>query len=78
MKLVMSTLPVHQNCKICEKIHTKLRRRKKEVDNVNRWQREGGRSASIDVAMENIKHLDQEIYALNYERTRRLQTVGGR
>jgi len=76
MKLVMQTLPTGNKCKLCERIDTKMRRRAAEVDRIGRWQREGSKfRASIDKAMEIIRHLDSEIYELSCERNRRLQNI---
>lgn len=77
MKLVMSTLPVGQKCKLCEKIDTKMRRRGAEVDRIGRWSREGSKfRASIEKSTEIIRSLDGEIYELGMERNRRLQGIG--
>jgi hypothetical protein len=77
MKLIMQTVPVDQNCKLCEKIDTKMRRRAAEVDRVSRWQREGQKfSASIEKSIEILRSLDGEIYELGCERNRRLQGIG--
>lgn len=79
MKLVMSTLHVHQKCKLCDKIETKMRRRAAEVDRIHRWQRDGGKfRASIDKSMSAVKTLDMEIYTLGRERTTKLQAVNSR
>lgn len=76
MKLIMTTVPVHQKCKLCEKIETKQRRRAAEVDRITRWQREGSRfSASIDRSYDMIRSLDTEIYDLAAERNKRLQAI---
>jgi hypothetical protein len=77
MKLIMTTVPVGQKCKLCDKIDTKMRRRTAEVDRVARWQREGGKFvASIDKSMDMIRTLDTEIYNLGCERSKRLQGIG--
>ena len=79
MKLINQTVPVSQRCKLCEKIDTKMRRRGAEVERVKRWQSEGSKfRASIDRSMEILAQLDSEIYELNKERSKRLQTVGSR
>lgn len=77
MKLIMTTVPVSQKCKLCEKIDTKMRRRAAEVERINRWQREGGKfKASIEKSTDIIRSLDTEIYDLGCERNRRLQGIG--
>ncbi|KAF2452835.1 hypothetical protein BDY21DRAFT_294054 [Lineolata rhizophorae] len=76
MKLVMTTFDVKQRCKLCEKIETKMRRRAAEMERINRWQHESNRSASIERSMEIVRQLDQEIYDLSCERSRRLHGIG--
>lgn len=76
MKLIMTTVPVHQKCKLCDKLDTKQRRRSAEMDRISRWQREGGKfRASIDRSYDMVKALDKEIYDLRHERQRRLQAI---
>jgi hypothetical protein len=76
MKLVMQTLPTGTECKTCEKIDTKMRRRAAEVDRIGNWQKEGIRSrTSIDQAMDVIRGLDSEICELSCERSRRLEAI---
>jgi hypothetical protein len=76
MKLIMQTVPVSNKCKLCEKIETKERRRKAEVERIHRWRREGSKfSASIDRSADMVKSLEREIHDLGFERQRRLQTI---
>lgn len=76
MKLIMVTVPVHQKCKLCDKLDTKQRRRSAEMDRISRWQREGGTfRASIERSYDMVKALDKEIYDLRHERQRRLQAI---
>lgn len=79
MKLVMSTLPVQQKCRLCDKIETKCRRRAAEMDRISRWEREGGKfRASIERSQETVKLLDREVSDLITERNRKLQAIGAR
>lgn len=71
MKLVYQSVGETVNCKVCEKLHTKYRRRQTECDRIERWTREGNRQASIEKSMEVIHQLDREIQALLSERERR-------
>ena len=76
MKLIMQTVPIHNKCKLCEKIDTKQRRRAAEVERILRWKREGGKfTASIDKSSDIVKTLEKEINDLGYERQRRLQAI---
>ena len=56
MKLVNLTEYQSTQCRLCEKIETKFRRRSAELDRVQRWKREGNNLvASIDKAREIVK-----------------------
>lgn len=69
MKLVMNCSEDRaKSCRICEKITTKLSRRQKEVDRINRWKTEKNRSASIEASEAIVDQLDREIRALKMER----------
>ena len=77
MKLVMQTYGIQQKCKICNEIATKIRRRAKEQERVQRWAREGNRySASIEATHATIESLDRKIYELQGERQKRSQAIG--
>lgn len=79
MKLVMTTLPVQQKCKLCEKIDTKKRRRDAECTRIQRWQADGGKfRASIEKSMSQVQTLDMEIYTLTSEREIKLQAIASR
>ena len=78
MKLIMSTLPVHQKCKLCDKIDTKKRRADQERDRIHRWIREGGKPASVEKSKVAIKSLEFEIDDLKSERQKRVVMLGGR
>ncbi|PMD16144.1 hypothetical protein NA56DRAFT_322421 [Hyaloscypha hepaticicola] len=47
LKLVMARYQMEEKCKCCQKMETKYRRIRKEQERINRWRKEGGRSASI-------------------------------
>ncbi len=74
-KLVMTTIPVRGNCKHCEKFETKKRRRASELDRINRWRKEGNRSASIARSEEIVQGLEHEIRGMMNERAMRLQST---
>ena len=77
MKLVMQTIPISQKCRLCEKTDTKLKRRKAEVERINRWQAEGSKfHASISKSMDLIKGLDSDVQDLTAERQKRLCSLG--
>ncbi|CDM35274.1 unnamed protein product [Penicillium roqueforti FM164] len=76
MRLVNITENEKTNCRLCEKIETKNRRRSAEVDRLDRWKREGATLvASIDRSHKLIMDLDKEIRALQRERDERRSTL---
>lgn len=69
MKLVNLTEYAAMQCRLCEKIETKHRRRSAELERVHRWKREGNTLvASIEKSQDTIKTLDREIVKLQRER----------
>jgi hypothetical protein len=68
MRLTMNTYKLNEKCKICTKIDTKERAIKKEDANIRRWAKEGGRSASIEKAEDNIFRYEEDIIRLTQER----------
>ena len=79
MKLVMSTLPKAEKCKICAKIEVKSNRMRKEQERIERWhkeeQRGHTRGASIESSEETIRKLWEEINNLAYERQQSQMSV---
>jgi hypothetical protein len=76
MRLVNMTEDDCSNCRLCEKIETKFRRRSAEVDRLNRWKREGATLvASMDRSYKLIMDLDKEIRSLQQERDDRRSTL---
>lgn len=69
IKLVDVTEYETAQCRICDKIETKYRRRSAEVERLNRWNREGAKLvASMDRSKKLIVQLDREIAQLHEER----------
>jgi hypothetical protein len=79
MKLVHNTEYVQIQCRLCEKIEVKHRRRKTEIDRIARWRREGGvLRASMEKSEAIIHDLDLEIRALEHERQMKQNTISSR
>lgn len=77
MKLVNETEYIHADCKLCEKIKTKIRRMNAETERVNRWRREGSKvPATIEKSQETIKHLEGEIQKLQSDRMTKQRAIG--
>ena len=79
MKLVMSTLPLNQKCKLCDKIDTKKRRFQGEQDRVRRWEHDGGKfRASIEKSQATMAILQKELYTLINEREAKKRAITSR
>ncbi|KAK2784269.1 hypothetical protein FQN52_009074 [Onygenales sp. PD_12] len=77
MKLVHNTENIQTQCKLCEKIETKCRRRNTELERIARWRREGGlMKASMEKSSLQVKELEQEIRQLEYERQMKQKNIG--
>ncbi|KAG8631368.1 hypothetical protein KVT40_000508 [Elsinoe batatas] len=79
-RLVGTSIPMANKCKICEKLEAKVRRRTAEYERVLRWQREGGKfKASIEKSIATIRELDIDIQRLAAQRTQNVPgALGGR
>jgi hypothetical protein len=75
-KLVYHTTHQQSDCKYCEKVKTKLRKREQECARIDRWEREGRNPASIEKSLDTIKQLDSEISAIYNEIANRRQALG--
>ncbi|KGO41030.1 hypothetical protein PEX1_060410 [Penicillium expansum] len=76
MRLVNMTENEKTNCRLCEKIETKHRRRSAEVERLDRWKREGATLvASMDRSHKLIMDLEKEIRSLQRERDDRRSTL---
>lgn len=69
LRLVNDTEYETVQCRLCDKIETKYRRRSAETERLTRWKREGGTLvASMDRSQKLIMELDKEIFQLKRER----------
>lgn len=76
MRLVNMTENEKSNCRLCDKIETKYRRRSAEVDRLDRWRREGATLvASMDRSHKLIMELEKEIRILQRERDERRSSL---
>ncbi|KAB8219394.1 hypothetical protein BDV33DRAFT_109288 [Aspergillus novoparasiticus] len=76
MRLVNMTEFETTQCRLCEKIETKHRRRSAEMERLNRWKREGSTLvASMDRSQRLIMELDKEIRQLQRERDDRRKAL---
>lgn len=76
IKLVNMTEDTPTQCRLCEKIETKYRRRGAEMDRLRRWKNEGSTLvASIEKSQETVNLLDREIMSLQKERADRSRAL---
>jgi hypothetical protein len=75
MRLVMDTTQNYNKCTICQKIDIKHRRLTAAQEKVDRWRREGGRTASIEKAEEEMDKIDGELAELYADKDRRQRTL---
>jgi hypothetical protein len=76
MKLVMSTLPIEGNCRLCDKFETKRRRCARELDRIKRCTKVPGMSsASIERLEETVRQLECEMKVLINKRGMKLQST---
>lgn len=71
MKLVMSTYPSPDKCKICSKIDIKERAIGKEEAKIKRWRHEHNRRASIEKAEQEICRYYGELNVLYTDKERK-------
>lgn len=73
LKLVMSTLDEPDRCKLCYDIDKKQRRLAKMSADINRWLREGNRSATIERTEDEYGVVERQMRDMqlqHYERVR--------
>jgi hypothetical protein len=69
MRLVNFTEYEAKQCRLCEKIETKFRRRSQELERLDRWRREGGSLvATMSRSQQLVSDLETEISQLQTER----------
>lgn len=76
LKLVYETRRDGDVCKLCHDIDKKQRRYDKMFRDVQRWQREGNRSATIERTCGDMHEVAGQIYRMKEEHAHRLATLG--
>ncbi len=61
LKLVYDTYYNDGRCKLCEQIEKKERRLNKMVTDIDRWQHEGNRTATIEKTQDDITEIQEQI-----------------
>ncbi|CAF3509335.1 unnamed protein product [Fusarium graminearum] len=76
LKLVYETKDQPEVCKLCSDVEKKQRRYDKMYRDVQRWQREGNRNATIERTCGEMDEVLGQIYRMQQEHITRLQTLG--
>ena len=76
LKLVYETKEEPENCKLCSDLSKKQRRYDKMYRDVDRWQQEGNRSATIERTCGEMQEVLNQIFRLKEDHDTRLQTLG--
>ncbi|KNB13979.1 hypothetical protein FOXG_12615 [Fusarium oxysporum f. sp. lycopersici 4287] len=76
LKLVYETRTKRDNCKLCQDMEKKQRRYDKMYRDVQRWQREGNRNATIERTCAEMQEVLGQIYRMREEHDHRLQSLG--
>ncbi|KAF4335982.1 hypothetical protein FBEOM_10163 [Fusarium beomiforme] len=76
LKLVYETKTERDVCKLCHDTEKKQRRYDKMYRDVQRWQREGNRSATIERTCAEMQEVAGQIYRMREEHDHRLQSLG--
>ncbi|KAM5360459.1 hypothetical protein ACJZ2D_013737 [Fusarium nematophilum] len=76
LKLVYETKTEPDVCKLCHDTEKKQRRYDKMYRNVQRWQREGNRTATIERTCGEMHDVMGQIYRMREEHDHRLQSLG--
>lgn len=76
LKLVYETLSDPDVCRICRDTEKKQRRYNKMYNDIQRWQREGDRKATIERTYGEMHDVIAQINRLNEEHELRLRSLG--
>ncbi|GAB1315481.1 hypothetical protein MFIFM68171_05691 [Madurella fahalii] len=75
LKLIFHTDAISEPCKTCDAITKKDRRMQKMQDDISRWQREGGRRATIEKTQADIEELYQQVRQMWIEHQTRVYSI---
>jgi hypothetical protein len=75
LRLVYQTYQMPGQCKTCDTLDKKNRRRSKMCDDVDRWSREGGRRATIERTQAEIVELGVQIAELEHQHRVRVHST---
>ncbi|KXX83031.1 hypothetical protein MMYC01_200470 [Madurella mycetomatis] len=75
LKLIYHTDIVSSPCKVCDAITKKVRRMQKMKDDIYRWQREGGRRATIEKTQGDILEINAQVEQLYIDHYTRVTSI---
>lgn len=75
LKLVYETKYATDVCKLCHDIEKKRRRYDKMYRDVERWQREGGRPATVERTCDEMQEVAGQIHRLQMEHSQRANSA---
>ncbi|KAF2993548.1 hypothetical protein G7054_g11637 [Neopestalotiopsis clavispora] len=75
LKLIFQTNPEPDICKLCKDIEKKQRKYSKLEGDIQRWQREGGRTATIEKAQRDMAEASNAIYSMQQQHWTRVNST---
>ncbi|KAK0710104.1 hypothetical protein B0T26DRAFT_755220 [Lasiosphaeria miniovina] len=75
LKLVYDTSYMHGQCKICDQITKKDRRMRKMSEDIQRWQREGNRRATIEKTQQDMTEIQIQINDLCHSHQEKQRSI---
>lgn len=76
LKLVYDTKTENDVCKLCHDVEKKQRRYDKMLRDVQRWQREGNRNATIERTCHEMQDVVDQMLRIQEEHGNRLHSLG--
>lgn len=76
LKLVYETNQKKDSCKLCQDMAKKRRRYDKMYCDVQRWQREGNRNATIEMTCGEMHDIHVQIWCMEKEHNEKLRNIG--
>ena len=75
LKLVYFTAYETSNCKICDVMSRKHKKASKLEKDIERWQKEGNRPASIEKAQQDIANIQSQVASLRNDHQQRKMSI---
>ncbi len=75
LKLVYETIYAPGQCKLCDQIAKKERRAAKMRDDIQRWQREGNRRATVEKTQADVAEIDAQISEMAFQHSEKQRSI---